>query len=121
MAKKRADGSPPGSPVNETARVFGERMKARREELGLSLYAMAKRTGLSAQGLGKIEQAVHEPSWSTVQLVVELLGLSFDDVRNSALKLRDYTPLPTGRPRKAEPVEEPPAKPAKPTKKGGAK
>ena len=51
MAKKRTDGKAPDSPVNETARVFAGRVRAKREESGLSVYAMAKRTGAERRGV----------------------------------------------------------------------
>ena len=77
------------------------------------MYAMAKRTGLSAQGLGKVEQGRREPAWSTVQLVAEVLDLPLDEFRNPALALREYEPAPKrGRPKKppasvqGEPVPE---------------
>jgi transcriptional regulator with XRE-family HTH domain len=97
-------------------------MKARREELELSLYAMAKRTGLSAEGLGKVERGQREPTWSTVQLVSEVLGLTPNDFRNPAVMLKEYTPSQPGRPRKPSPAAVAPAEPSgqkKPVQKKG--
>ncbi len=44
------------SALNETTRVFGERVRARRIELGLSQEAAAVRCGIHWTQLGKVER-----------------------------------------------------------------
>ncbi len=44
------------SALNETTRVFGERVRARRVELGLSQEAAAVRCGIHWTQLGKVER-----------------------------------------------------------------
>ena len=44
------------SALNETTRVFGERVRARRLELGLSQEAAAVRCGIHWTQLGKVER-----------------------------------------------------------------
>jgi len=46
----------PQSPLNETTRVFGERVRDRRLALGLSQEAAAVRCGIHWTQLGKVER-----------------------------------------------------------------
>lgn len=61
--------------------VFGERLKELREAAGLTVYALAKKSTISKQALGKLEKGESEPTWSTVQKLAAALGttvLAFD-------------------------------------------
>ena len=49
------------SALNETTRIFGERVRARRLELGLSQEAAAVRCGIHWTQLGKVERG--QRSW----------------------------------------------------------
>ncbi len=115
MAKKRAAGQSDHEPVSEAARAFGEKIRARRESLGLTKYALSKRTGISAQGVLLLESGRRETSWERVQLLAMVLGIPLEELRDPSLHLLDYTPIPKGRPKKPEapPAEVPAKKPAK--------
>ena len=76
---------------------FGRRLKHLREQAGISMYELAKRSGVSAASLSRIEQGGREPTWPTIVLLARALGVSVAafDVEPSADQ--------------AEPTEEPPA------------
>src|SRR5438477_9814014 len=86
----------------EKFQAFAQRLRTAREQLGLSQYALAKRTGLSKQTLSKLETGRHDPSWSTVQLLALALGVSCTEFIDPALQLppgSEAEPRPRGRPR----------------------
>ena len=58
---------------------FGERLKNLRETAGVSQYALAKKSGVTAQAISKIEQGDRDPSWSTVVKLAHALGISVAD------------------------------------------
>ncbi|MCE9564419.1 MAG: helix-turn-helix domain-containing protein [Planctomycetes bacterium] len=58
---------------------FGERLKRLREAAGVSQYALAKTSGVTAQAISKIEQGDRDPSWSTVVKLAHALGISVAD------------------------------------------
>lgn len=59
--------------------TFAERLRALREEAGLTMYALAKASGVSKQALSKIEaELVGEVSWTTVQRLAQALGAPFE-------------------------------------------
>jgi transcriptional regulator with XRE-family HTH domain len=102
--------------------TFAQRLKTIRENAGLSQYALAKKTGLSKQGLSRLELGEREPTWQTVQALVLALGVDCKAFIDESFTLPDEEPSkPRGRPRKAEEpaVEEPPAGKPKPRKKKG--
>ncbi|WP_439628911.1 helix-turn-helix domain-containing protein [Gemmata sp.] len=91
-----------------TERSFGERLKQLREELGVTQYALAKKSGVTAQAISKIEQGDRDPGWSTVVKLAHGLGVSvaeFDESVDAA--------------EPAEPNDEPPPPP--PAKKPAPK
>ncbi len=58
-----------------------EHLKARRLELGISRYALAKTTNLSHPYIMKLEKgAVKEPSYAKLSLIASALGVSVADI-----------------------------------------
>ena len=45
----------------------------------MSIYALAKKTGLTTQGLSRLEKGGREPTWGTVQLLAAALGVSCEE------------------------------------------
>ena len=88
-------------PKKET---FARRLPRMRKAAGLSKYELAKRTGLSAQAIAKLEGGA-EPSWDTVRRLAYVLGVGV-----SAFEVGP-PPIPAAALRRAAPrlVEEPPA------------
>ncbi len=54
---------------------IGQRIKARRNELGLSLRAVAERVELTASFLSKVERNEASPSLDSLQLISQALGV----------------------------------------------
>jgi transcriptional regulator with XRE-family HTH domain len=57
-------------------RALGEEIRRRREQAGLSLRALAGRTGLSASFLSEVERSLADPSVSSLRQVAAGLGTS---------------------------------------------
>jgi hypothetical protein len=64
------------SALNETTRVFGERVRARRLELGLSQEAAAVRCGIHWTQLGKVERGQRSLRLETIVKIAS--GLDVD-------------------------------------------
>ncbi|MBB4856668.1 transcriptional regulator with XRE-family HTH domain [Mycobacteroides chelonae] len=78
------------SPVrNETTRVFGERLRAARERMGLSQEAAAQRCGIHWTQLGKVERGQRSLRLETI--VKLAAGLQLD-----AGELVNGLPVPEG-------------------------
>jgi len=71
MSKDDAKGG-----ANETTRVFGERVRSRRQELGLSQEAAATRCGIHWTQLGKVERGQRSLRLETIVKIAD--GLSID-------------------------------------------
>ena len=56
-------------------RSFGEQIRARRKELGLSLEELAQRTGLTASFLSLVERDMRNPSLESLRHIAEALGV----------------------------------------------
>lgn len=83
--------------------TFGSRLRAARERIGMSRYALAKKTGISQPGLAHLESEDRSPNWTTVQLVRLALGCAFEELADDSLQLPEPpAPKPRGRPAKAE-------------------
>ena len=63
------------SALNETTRVFGERVRARRLELGLSQEAAAVRCGIHWTQLGKVERGQRSLRLETIVKIAGGLGI----------------------------------------------
>lgn len=62
--------------------AFATKLKQLREQAGLSMYALAKQSGVSKQALSRLELGINEPAWETVQRLALALGVdcrSFTD------------------------------------------
>jgi transcriptional regulator with XRE-family HTH domain len=62
--------------LNETTRVFGERVRDRRAELGISQETAADRIGIHWSALGKIERGQRSLRLETITKIAA--GLSID-------------------------------------------
>ncbi len=58
----------------------GPRLRARREERGLSLRELARRLGISPSAVSQIETGKSRPSVSTLYSIVTELGMSLDEL-----------------------------------------
>jgi transcriptional regulator with XRE-family HTH domain len=54
---------------------FAGRLRALREQAGLTQVQLAEKAGLTLQGLGQIERGRRQPSWPTVQALARALGV----------------------------------------------
>lgn len=63
-------------PANETTRVFGERVRDRRQQLGLSQEAAAVRCGIHWTQLGKVERGQRSVRLETLVRIAR--GLDID-------------------------------------------
>ncbi|WP_372448234.1 helix-turn-helix domain-containing protein [[Mycobacterium] fortunisiensis] len=67
---------PAPSPLNATTQAFGERVRARRVELGLSQEAAAVRCGIHWTQLGKVERGQRSLRLETIVKIAD--GLDID-------------------------------------------
>ena len=58
----------------------GERIKARRKSLKLSQVELAKKSGLSQQGISGIESGRSSPSEATIKLLANALSVSISEL-----------------------------------------
>lgn len=58
--------------------IFGERLKALREELGFDQKEMGKKLNLSASAYGYYEQGRNEPSLETLKKIAQTFKVSTD-------------------------------------------
>jgi transcriptional regulator with XRE-family HTH domain len=63
-------------PQTSTSALFGQRVRKRRKELGLSLQQLAGRTGLTASFLSLVERGQNNPSLQSLHSLSEALGVS---------------------------------------------
>jgi DNA-binding XRE family transcriptional regulator len=84
--------------------ALSEGFRGLRESAGLSQYALAKRAGLSKQGMSCLEMEEREPTWITVQRIAGALGVSceaFTDPDIVRMAQNPEQPARPGRPRRA--------------------
>ena len=81
----------------------GPRLRAHREQRGLSLRELARRLGVSPSAISQIETGKSRPSVSTLYSIVTELGMSLDELFGAA---------------KPKPPAEPPAAPARRAARG---
>src|SRR5690349_17332875 len=78
----RRPGREPGNAAHDAARAaagFGDALKAHREAKELSQQALADLTGMNLGGITKLEQGRRVPSWETVLLLADALGVTPND------------------------------------------
>lgn len=66
--------------LNETTRVFGERVRARRQKLGLSQESAANRCGIHWTQLGKVERGQRSLRLETIVKIADGLGIDPGDL-----------------------------------------
>lgn len=62
---------------------LGSRLKSKREECGLTLRELAKKSGLHFTQLSKIENGLNHPRVSTINKIADALGLVYEDLVSS--------------------------------------
>lgn len=72
----------PSPPRNKTTQVFGDRLRAAREELELSQEAAAQRCGIHWTALGKIERGQRSLRLETLVKIIDGLGLEAGELIN---------------------------------------
>ena len=94
---------------------FGRLIGDLRHDKGLSVYALAQKTGLSDQAIHDLENSDRQPSLDTARRLVAALEVSLDWLVNQLPELDLPTPSPgrpRGRPKKEKSKELPAAQPA---------
>ncbi len=76
---------------------IGLRLRARREQQGLSLREFARRLGVSPSAISKIETDKYRPSVSTLWAIVTELGMSLDELFGQAPEAPENAPRPARR------------------------
>jgi transcriptional regulator with XRE-family HTH domain len=59
---------------------FSERLRRLREQKGLTWYRLAKLSGITKQGLAKLERPGSDPRLSTLHKLAKTFGMSLDDL-----------------------------------------
>jgi transcriptional regulator with XRE-family HTH domain len=80
-AQQRAGRRPARPPLEEDV---GPRLRAHREQRGLSLRELARRLGVSPSAISQIETGKSRPSVSTLYAIVSELGMSLDELFGAA-------------------------------------
>lgn len=62
-------------PISEAAREFGERVRARRTELGKSQEELARDSSLHWSYLGQVERGQRNPTLHSILKLAEVLGV----------------------------------------------
>lgn len=62
------------------AKIFGERLRARREELGWSQGQLFERTGVSASYISHVERGLGNPSLDIMVQLCDALGVQIVDM-----------------------------------------
>jgi DNA-binding XRE family transcriptional regulator len=98
--------------------TFGERLKALREQAGLTQAALAERVGMNRFSIAKLEQGLYGPSWATVQSLARALAVNCTAFEGTIEPPSGDKPArPKGRPKKPAPAAEEPVAKAEPTGK----
>ena len=78
MARSPTVRAAPRGMPEELGQDVGHKLRARREEQGLSLRELARRLGISPSALSQIETGKSRPSVSTLYAIVTELQMSLD-------------------------------------------
>jgi len=60
------------------ANTFAARLRSLRTQAGISIYALAGRSGITRQYLGHLERGTKEPSLDTARKIAAALGRRLD-------------------------------------------
>ncbi len=102
--------------TKERLHAFAQLLTNLREKAGLSIYALAKRAGMTRQGLSLLESGQREPGWETVQRLAMALDVSCEAFTDPSLSLPEIQPPGRpGRPPLADAGPRPTVRPAKPS------
>ena len=90
---------------------FGGRLRALREQAGLSQLPLAEKAGCNQFTVAKLERGLQEPAWPLVLALAKALGVDCEAFNGAAADEPAERRSP-GRPAKAiaEPAEPPPPK-----------
>jgi transcriptional regulator with XRE-family HTH domain len=85
---------------------FAERLKAHREQAGLSQRELAERVGCHYMTISLLERGTQEPAWPLVRALARALGVSCsafetEESATPAPSAEPASPRPRGRPRRA--------------------
>jgi transcriptional regulator with XRE-family HTH domain len=80
---------------------FAARLRELREAAGLTQAQLAERAGLHKLTVAKLEQGIREPSWATVLVLSDALGLECTAFKTEPTAGNPTGKRPRGRPRKA--------------------
>ncbi|MFZ4849530.1 MAG: helix-turn-helix domain-containing protein [Caldilinea sp.] len=75
MAIKTHSFQPHSAGEADAVQTFGNRIRARRHELGISLGVLAERTGLTASFLSLVERDLSKPSLNSLRSIAEALAV----------------------------------------------
>jgi transcriptional regulator with XRE-family HTH domain len=89
---------------------FAARLRELREGAGLTQAQLAERAGVHKLTVAKLEQGIREPSWATVLVLSDALGLECTAFKTAPTGANPTGRRPRGRPRKAA-VEPAPKRP----------
>jgi transcriptional regulator with XRE-family HTH domain len=71
---------PPRRPASELQREFGDRIRARRAELGLSQEALAHRAGLQRAYIGQLETGMRSVGLDNLGRLAKALEMDLGDL-----------------------------------------
>jgi transcriptional regulator with XRE-family HTH domain len=78
--------------VEDLAALVGERVRAARQERGLSLGALAKAAGVGKGSLSEIEHGSRNPTLGTLYSIADALGLPLADLLHGRVGARVTSP-----------------------------
>ncbi len=73
--------------------TFGQALKAAREDAGFTQGGLAEVTGNSVSTISSWERGEHSPSWTTIEVLLDALGLSFHEFSH-IVEEEDAPPAP---------------------------
>ncbi len=56
--------------------AFADRLRALRQEAGLTQQKLADAAGLQREAIARLELGTRQPTWATVQAIAKALGVS---------------------------------------------
>lgn len=81
---------------------FGKRLQSARERVGLTVYALAQRTGVSQSAIAEYEAGARVPLLTTAQILAAGVGEYLEELAGPLPELPEYSPPPRGRRPKTE-------------------
>lgn len=66
-------------PKKKSKTAFGDRLRALREESGLTLADLSERAGMHLQSLSRLERGDRSPQWDTVVALAKALGCELEE------------------------------------------